>query len=204
MPAVTARLIRTARLDLQPLRVTHAAEMAGVLADRGLYTFTGGSPPTAAGLRARYQRWGAGAPDPAVSWCNWVIRLRAERRPAGPVLAGTVLAGPVLAGPVLGGPVLVGPVLVGTVQATVTGPAGARAAEIAWVVGAAWQGRGIGGEAARGLVGWLRQLPVRTITAYIHPDHHASAGVARAAGLSPTGRRRDGEVRWQLEISGPP
>ena len=199
MPAVTARLIRTARLDLQPLRVTHAAEMAGVLADRGLYTFTGGSPPTAAGLRARYQRWGAGAPDPAVSWCNWVIRLRAERRPAGPVLAG-----PVLAGPVLGGPVLVGPVLVGTVQATVTGPAGARAAEIAWVVGAAWQGRGIGGEAARGLVGWLRQLPVRTITAYIHPDHHASAGVARAAGLSPTGRRRDGEVRWQLEISGPP
>ena len=189
MPAVTARLIRTARLDLQPLRVTHAAEMAGVLADRGLYTFTGGSPPTAAGLRARYQRWGAGAPDPAVSWCNWVIRLRAERRPAGPVLAG---------------PVLGGPVLVGTVQATVTGPAGARAAEIAWVVGAAWQGRGIGGEAARGLVGWLRQLPVRTITAYIHPDHHASAGVARAAGLSPTGRRRDGEVRWQLEISGPP
>jgi len=194
MPAVTARLIRTARLDLQPLRVTHATEMAGVLADPGLYTFTGGSPPTAAGLRARYQRWGAGAPDPAVSWCNWVIRLRAERRPAGPVLAGPVLAGPVLAGPVL----------VGTVQATITGPAGARAAEIAWVVGAAWQGRGIGGEAARGLVGWLRQLPVRTITAYIHPDHHASAGVARSAGLAPTRRRRDGEVRWQLEISGPP
>ena len=179
MPAVTARLIRTARLDLQPLRVTHATEMAGVLAGPGLYTFTGGSPPTAAGLRARYQRWGAGAPDPAVSWCNWVIRLRAERRPAGPVL-------------------------VGTVQATITGPAGARAAEIAWVVGAAWQGRGIGGEAARGLVGWLRQLPVRTITAYIHPDHHASAGVARSAGLAPTRRRRDGEVRWQLEISGPP
>ena len=52
--------------------------------------------------------------------------------------------------------------------------------------------------------GWLRQLPVRTITAYIHPDHHASAGVARSAGLAPTRRRRDGEVRWQLEISGPP
>jgi RimJ/RimL family protein N-acetyltransferase len=184
MPAVTARLIRTARLDLQPLRVTHAAEMAGVLADPGLYSFTGGRPPTAAGLRARYQRWGAGAPDPAVSWCNWVIRLRAERRLVGTGLAGTGL--------------------VGTVQATITGPAGARAAEIAWVVGAAWQGRGIGGEAARGLVGWLRQLPVRTITAYIHPDHHASAGVARAAGLAPTRRRRDGEVRWQLEISGPP
>jgi hypothetical protein len=42
--------------------------------------------------------------------------------------------------------------LAGTVQATVTG---ARA-EVAWVVGAAWQGRGIATEAARGMVGWLR------------------------------------------------
>jgi RimJ/RimL family protein N-acetyltransferase len=108
-----------------------------------------------------------------VSWCNWVIRLRAERQ------------------------------LAGTVQATVTGPAGALAAEIAWVVGTAWQGRGIGREAAQGLAGWLRQLPVRTITAHIHPGHHASAAVARAAGLAPSGHRRDGEVCWQLEISGP-
>lgn len=171
MAPVTARLIRTARLDLRPLRVADAAEMTGVLADPALYAFTGGAPPTVAELRSRYQRWLAGAPDPAVSWCNWVIRLRTEDQ------------------------------LAGTVQATVTGPAGALAAEIAWVVGAAWQGRGIGREAAHGLVGWLRQLPVRTVTAYIHPGHHASAAVARAAGLLPTRHRRDGEVRWQLEIS---
>jgi RimJ/RimL family protein N-acetyltransferase len=173
MPPVAARLITTARLDLRPLRVAHAAEMTGVLAGPDLYTFTGGAPPTTAELRARYQRWLAGAPDPAVSWCNWVIRLRAERQ------------------------------LAGTVQATVTGPAGALAAEIAWVVGTAWQGRGIGSEAAHGLVGWLRQLPAHTVTAYIHPGNHASAAVARAAGLAPTRHRRDGEVRWQLEISAP-
>jgi RimJ/RimL family protein N-acetyltransferase len=173
MPPVTAQLIRTARLDLRPLRVAHAAEMTGVLADPALYTFTGGAPPTAAELRSRYQRWAAGSPDPAVSWCNWVIQLRAGQQ------------------------------LAGTVQATVTGPEGARAAEIAWVVGTAWQGRGLGSEAARGLVGWLRQLPVGTVIAYIHPDHHASAAVARAAGLALAGDRRDGEVRWQLEIGGP-
>jgi len=188
MPPVTARLIRTARLDLRPLRVADATEMTGVLADPALYAFTGGAPPTTAELRSQYQRWRTGAPDPGVSWCNWVIEVRAGQQLAGPVLAGPVLAGPVLAG---------------TVQATITGPAGARAAEIAWVVGVAWQRRGIGREAAQGLVGWLRQLPVRTICAYIHPDHHASAGVARAAGLAPGHRRRDGETGWQLEISGP-
>jgi RimJ/RimL family protein N-acetyltransferase len=173
MALVTAQLIRTARLDLRPLRVAHAAEMAGVLADPALYTFTGGAPPTAAELRSRYQRWVAGSPDSGVSWCNWVIRVRAGRQPAG------------------------------TVQATVTGPAGARAAEIAWVVGTAWQGRGIGTEAARGLVGWLGQQPVRTVIAHIQPGHHASAAVARAAGLTPTSHWQDGEVRWQLKIGGP-
>jgi len=173
MPPVTARLIRTARLDLRPLRLADATEMTGVLAGPALYAFTGGAPPTTAELRSRYQRWLAGAPDPGVSWCNWVIEVRARQQ------------------------------LAGTVQATITGPAGARAAEIAWVVGVAWQRRGIGREAAQGLVGWLRQLPVRTICAYIHPDHHASAGVARAAGLAPGHRRRDGETGWQLEISGP-
>jgi len=169
MPAVAASLIGTARLELRPLRVAHAVEMTAVLADPALYTFTGDVPPSTAQLRARYRRWLAGAPDPGVSWCNWVIWLRTEQR------------------------------LAGTVQATITGPGGALAAEIAWVVGTAWQGRGIGREAAQGLVGWLRQLPVRTVAAYIHPAHHASAAVARAAGLGPTRQRRDGEARWQLE-----
>ncbi len=155
-------VISTARLDLVPLRVEHAAEMAVVLADPALHTFIGGAPLSANELSARYERLAAGSPDPDVRWLNWVIRLRADD------------------------------CLVGTVQATITGDT----AEIAWAVGTGWQGRGIAAEAACGLVGWLDR-EVETVVAHVHPDHHASAAVARRAGLSPTSRWEDGEVRWQ-------
>ncbi|MEV5525751.1 GNAT family N-acetyltransferase [Streptomyces prunicolor] len=157
-------LISTARMDLVPLSVTHAEEMATVLSSPALHTFTGGAPLTPAALRTRYERLVAGSPDPAVSWLNWVLRLRTDDR------------------------------LTGTVQATVTG----SEAEIAWVVGAPWQGRGLASEAARGLVSWLTTRPaVRTVVAHIHPDHRASAAVATAAGLTPTDEWQDDEIRWQ-------
>lgn len=160
--------IVTARLDLLPLRPDHAAEMAVVLADPELYAFIGGSPATPDELRRRYERLAAGSPDPAVSWCNWVVRAREEG------------------------------VLVGTVQATVT--PGAGRAEVAWVVGTPWQGRGYAAEAARSLVGRLRERGVRTVVAHIHPGHHASAAVAGAAGLTPTDEQQDGETRWRLDL----
>jgi RimJ/RimL family protein N-acetyltransferase len=163
---VEVGVVRTERLELVPLRVGHAEEMAVVLGDPELHAFIGGAPADAAGLRARYERLVAGSPDPAVAWCNWVIRLRREAR------------------------------LVGTVQATVTGPAQEGTAEIAWVVGTPWQGRGIAGEAARGLVAWLGRQGVRTVVAHIHPEHRASAAVATAAGLAPTDVRHEGEIRW--------
>ncbi|MBZ4321525.1 GNAT family N-acetyltransferase [Streptomyces huiliensis] len=176
MNARTAQPIRTARLDLLPLRVDHAREMAAVLSDPALHTFTGGTPDSPQALRARYERMTAGSPDPAVSWLNWVIRLRDESR------------------------------LTGTVQATV-GPSGndaGRVAEIAWVVGTPWQGRGIATEAARALVDWLgRQQPVHTVIAHIHPAHHASATVATAAGLTPTDERHEGEIRWHRPLTRP-
>jgi RimJ/RimL family protein N-acetyltransferase len=84
---------------------------------------------------------------------------------------------------------------VGTVQATVT-DAG-RAAEVAWVIGVAWQGQGLASEAAEGLVAWLEAGGVRTITAHVHPDHHASARVAARAGLVPTREVHDGERVWR-------
>jgi RimJ/RimL family protein N-acetyltransferase len=158
---VSISAIFTERLELLPLRVEHAGEMAEVLSDPVLHTFIGGTPDTQEALRSRYERMTAGSPDPAVSWLNWVIRLPAED------------------------------CLTGTVQATVSG----ADAEIAWVVGTPWQGRGIATEAVRGLVDWL---PVRTIIAHIHPDHRASAAVATAAGLAPTDERHDGEIRWRL------
>ncbi|MPZ81117.1 MAG: GNAT family N-acetyltransferase [Actinophytocola sp.] len=88
--------------------------------------------------------------------------------------------------------------LTGTVQATITPRDNERIAEIAWVVGTSWQGRGIATEATRGLIAWLRQQPVRTVIAHIHPDHHASHAVATAAGLTPTSTRHDGEIRWHM------
>ncbi|MET8693030.1 GNAT family N-acetyltransferase [Streptomyces bauhiniae] len=157
--------LRTARLDLLPLRVEHATEMAGVLADPALHHFIGGTPYAPDALTARYRRLVAGSPDPDVTWLNWVLRLREDSR------------------------------LTGTVQATLGAAHGT--AEIAWVVGTPWQGRGLAKEAAVALVAWLTAYPVRSITAHIHPDHHASAAVARAAGLIPTPEGQDGEIRWE-------
>ncbi len=169
-PVSTAEVTSTRRLDLLPLRVEHAEQMASVLSAPALHTFTGGTPPTPQGLRSRYERMTAGSGDPAVSWLNWVIHLRDEN------------------------------CLTGTVQATV-GPSGhGPAAEIAWVVGTAWRGRGIDTEAARGLVDWLSRRQIRTVIAHIHPEHHASAAVAAAAGLTPTDEWHEGENRWRRSL----
>lgn len=170
MSAITAKPVTARRLILEPLSAGHADEMAAVLADPGLYAFTGGSPPTRQELRARYERWIAGSPDPAVSWCNWVISLRSPG------------------------------FLAGTVQATIS-TGDEPAAEVAWVVGTRWQGQGIATEATRALVGWLGRQSVKTVIAHIHPDHQASAAVAAAAGLTPTGQQQDGEMRWRLAMS---
>jgi RimJ/RimL family protein N-acetyltransferase len=167
---LTARAISTRELDLLPLHAEHAEEMAVVLSDPALHTFIGGTPDTPQALRSRYQRMTTGSPDPAVSWLNWVIRLRDES------------------------------CLTGTVQATVSPSGHGPIAEIAWVVGTPWQGRGIASEAARGLVDWLSRQSVRTVIAHIHPEHRASAAVATAAGLTPTDEWHEGEIRWHRSI----
>ncbi|MFI5728704.1 GNAT family N-acetyltransferase [Kribbella sp. NPDC051587] len=81
--------------------------------------------------------------------------------------------------------------LIGYLQSTVTG----TTAEIAWVIGSAWQGHGYAKEAAVGLVDWLKAQDLRVI-AHIHPDHVASAAVASAVGLSRTEQIDDGEHLW--------
>jgi RimJ/RimL family protein N-acetyltransferase len=169
MPTI-AEPITTRRLTLIPLSAGHADEMAAALGDPELYTFVGGYPPTAEELRARYERWITGSPDPSVSWCNWVIQLRAPR------------------------------CLAGWVQATIS--AGDEpAAEVAWMVGTPWQGRGIATEAAQGLVSWLGQRSVQAVIAHIHPGHLASAAVAAAAGLTSTGQLQDGEMTWRRTMT---
>ena len=170
MSSIAAEPISTERLELLPLRVEHAGEMAVVLSDPALHGFIGGAPDTEQTLRARYERMTAGSPDPAVSWLNWVIRLRDED------------------------------CLTGTVQATISPAHDGPSAEIAWVVGTPWQGRGIAKEAVLGLVDWLDEQAVPTVVAHVHPDHGASAAVATAAGLTPTDEWQDGEVRWHRTV----
>src|SRR5918994_597824 len=62
-----AETIRTERLDLLPLRVEHAAEMAVALSDPALHTYIGGSPETPEGLLAAWwtARSGGAASSPA-------------------------------------------------------------------------------------------------------------------------------------------
>jgi RimJ/RimL family protein N-acetyltransferase len=158
---------RTERLDLEPLVAAHAAELAPLLDDPRLHEFTGGAPVSAAALAGRYRGLEKRrSPEGDQGWGNWVMRVRATGR------------------------------AVGTVQATLPadGPA-AGPAEVAWVVAREAQGRGYAKEAARSLVALL-QAAGWTVVAHIHPGHLASQGVARAAGLSPTGDVHDSEVRW--------
>ncbi|MFH9469777.1 hypothetical protein ACH4LT_21255 [Streptomyces clavifer] len=75
MSVMTARTISTCRLDLLPLHVGYAGEVAAVLSDPALHTFIGGTPDGAPVLRSRCQRMSAGSPDPAVAWLNRVVRL---------------------------------------------------------------------------------------------------------------------------------
>jgi RimJ/RimL family protein N-acetyltransferase len=84
---------------------------------------------------------------------------------------------------------------VGYVQATIAD--GGTRAEIAWVVGLQWQGLGYATEAARALVALLDADGVAVIEAHVHPDHAASAAVARRAGLVPTERFDEGERLWR-------
>ncbi|MEU8674153.1 GNAT family N-acetyltransferase [Streptomyces sp. NPDC048560] len=87
MPINGPRPFSTARLDALPLEAGYAQEMAVVLLDPALHTYTGGAPEDADTLRARYERQSAGSPDPAELWWNWVLRVREEDRLAGYVQA---------------------------------------------------------------------------------------------------------------------
>jgi len=90
-------------------------------------------------------------------------------------------------------------VAVGFAQATVDEDAGY--AEVAWVIGSAYQGRGYAAEAAAMMVARLGEAGIRVIVAHIHPDNAASAGVARATGLTATSVVVDGETRWERTLA---
>jgi RimJ/RimL family protein N-acetyltransferase len=162
------------RVVLSPLRIEDADELVAVLAGPQLYRFIGGAPPTVAELRQRYAVLARGrSPDGDQEWLNWVIRL---------------------------GTTAIGTTAIGTTQATVTGDG--QRADVAWVIGLAHQGHGYGREAAGAMVTALIEAGVPWLTAHVHPDHAASASVARACGLRPTTEFHDGEQRWEWRAPG--
>lgn len=162
-------VIRTGRIELEPICPAHAEAMAEVLADPALYAYIGGSPPTADELRERYARLASGvSPDGAQGWLNWVIRVAPGRT------------------------------LIGYLQATAVLEARTRCAELAWVVGSAYQGRGYADEAAAMVVATLREVGVTVFRANIESGHRASERVAQRLGLQRTDVLVDGETRWEL------
>ena len=90
---------------------------------------------------------------------------------------------------------------IGFVQATLSGARRDRA-DIAWLIGVAWQRRGYASEAAAAVVEWLEARGVTTIDAHIHPDNTASAGVAMRVGLASTQEIVDGEAVWRRSRTG--
>jgi RimJ/RimL family protein N-acetyltransferase len=159
--------VQTHRLTLEPLRVEHADEMVAILQDPSLYTYTGGRAPDREELRLRYARQCCGhSPDGMQGWLNWIIREGNQRT------------------------------AVGAVQATLRCEPTGLLAELAWVIGTRYQGRGYATEAARAMKRWLTACGVDGFAAYISRDHQASAGVARHLGLRATDQAREGELRW--------
>lgn len=160
--------LTTDRLLLEPLRVEHADEMAGILDDPDLHAYIGGDPATVDQLRSRYAQQVAGrSTDGSQRWHNWILR----RRDTGAA--------------------------VGTLQTTVTAEQGRSVAEVAWVVAVPAQGLGFAREGARAMIWWLRHQGVEVLVAHVHPEHAASMAVARAVGLEATDVVVDGEVRWE-------
>lgn len=156
------------RLRLEPISVEHAAEMVGVLADASLYEFTGGQAPTLDQLQRRFALQAVGhSPDRQQGWFNWIVKSTDSDASMG------------------------------FVQATLVRNGTELTANMAWVISPIHQGHGIASEATAAMSGWLQANGVRSFVAYIHPDHHASMGVARMQALHPTPVTEDGEVRWE-------
>ena len=160
--------LSTPRLELEVVSVAHADEAAVTFDSLDLHEFTGGVPSTLAELIERYTRFEGGrSPDGTQLWLNWMLRARTS-----------------------GG-------LVGTAQATVEGWGGCEArADLAWVVGVRHQHNGYAKEAARAVAEWLRAAGITTLQAYVHPQHEASAAVARSLGMKRTTTVLDGEFLW--------
>ena len=81
--------IKTTRLCLDPLLVSHAQDMFPILSDRELYSFTGDEPPESEeSLKTRYRLLESRkSPDESELWLNWLVSLEENGTPIGYVQA---------------------------------------------------------------------------------------------------------------------
>jgi RimJ/RimL family protein N-acetyltransferase len=163
--------ISTDRVRLAPLLPADAEALFPVLDDERLHAFTGGRPDTFEELRARLRAWSSErSPDGRQAWLNWLVRATDDSR------------------------------ILGTTQATVERTPDGLVATLAWTTASAEQGRGVASEAARAMFRWLIEAGVGSIEAHIHPEHVASASVARRVGLAATDEQVDGETVWRRSV----
>ncbi len=168
----SAEPLETTRFLLEPLAVKHAEEMVEALGAEDLYVFTGGEPPTMECLRAQYALQSQGqSADGKAGWLNWIIRDQTSSR------------------------------AIGFVQSTLANSDDALIADMAWLITPTEQGRGAAVEASSAVLDWLWALHPRTIRAFIHPDHTASAHVAERLGFVPTTTLIDGETVWETSTT---
>ena len=106
------------------------------------------------------------SPDGSERWLNWIVVDVISDQPAG------------------------------YLQATVRRDDDHDQAELAWVIGTRWQGRGFATEAARAAADWLEQQGITILIAHIRPGHRPSERVAESLGLQPSSVVQDGEIRW--------
>jgi RimJ/RimL family protein N-acetyltransferase len=166
--------LESERLLLEPLRPQDADELTPVFEDPLLHRFI--APP--------------GEPPPNLG----ELRARFERQTAGSPDDSEHWLNWVVRERSSGA-------AVGTLQVTLRNPKQA-VAELAWVIGTAYQGRGYAKEAAKLVADWLQNRGVVSLCAHIHPMNVASAHVARSLGLQPTAAMVDGECRWESEGAG--
>lgn len=174
---MTTAPLRTGRLDLEPVSAAHADEMVDLLADRALYAFYADEASPS-------------LDDLRTRYSRWA----AGTSPDGRETWCTWILRDRSSG-----------ACSGFVQATVRHDDGA--AELAWVVGTAYQGRGFAREAAGAVLDAVLagthvdvpRQPVARIEAHIAPGNEPSERVAAAIGLVPTSERDpDGEILWRL------
>ena len=83
-PTSLAAPIATPRLDLEPLRLSHAETCFAAFADPSLYRYVDLPMPADAGeLRERFAGWRRGSGRPEEIWLNWIAFERGTGRAAG-------------------------------------------------------------------------------------------------------------------------